>query len=96
MTKKSKIDWDNIKIRIVKADPKHSNAENPYARLSNKERETVIIATSAKIWARHIQEKLNGGAKKDKSPTKNVEPTPTEPTKPALTPPQTPPPVAAG
>ena len=54
---KTKIDWDNIKVRIVSAGREHPNEHNLYARLSNKEREQAIVSTCGRIWARHIKEK---------------------------------------
>ena len=69
MNKKSKIDWDNIKIRIVPADRDHPNAGNPYAKLSSKEREKAIVSVSAKIWIRYNRAKLSG--KQDVAATAN-------------------------
>ena len=54
---KTRIDWDNIKVRIVSAGREHPNEHNLYARLSNKEREQAIVSTCGRIWARHIKEK---------------------------------------
>ena len=54
---KIRIDWDNIKVRIVSAGREHPNEHNPYARLSSKEREQVVVSICGRIWARHIKEK---------------------------------------
>ena len=55
---KTKIDWDNIKIRLVSAGKEHPNEHNPYARFSAKEREQAVASICGRIWARHIKEKL--------------------------------------
>ena len=55
---KTRIDWDNIKVRIVSAGREHPNEHNPYARLSDNEREQAIVSMCGRIWARHIKEKL--------------------------------------
>ncbi len=55
---KSRIDWDNIKIKIVSADKEHPNELNPYAKLSAKEREQAIVSVCGRIWVRSIKEKL--------------------------------------
>ena len=55
---KARIDWDNIKVRIVSAGREHPNEHNPYARLSDNEREQAIVSMCGRIWARHIKEKL--------------------------------------
>ena len=55
---KIRIDWDNIKVRIVSAGREHPNEHNPYARLSDNEREQAIVSMCGRIWARHIKEKL--------------------------------------
>jgi len=55
---KSRIDWDNIKIKIVSVDKEHPNELNPYAKLSAKEREQAIVSVCGRIWARSIKEKL--------------------------------------
>ena len=54
----TKIDWNNIKIRVVSVDKEHPNEHNLYARLSAKEREQAIVSICGRIWARHIKEKL--------------------------------------
>lgn len=53
--KRSKIDWNRIKIRIVPVDTDHPNERNPYAKLSPGEREKAIVSAFAKIWCRHIR-----------------------------------------
>ena len=55
---KIRIDWDNIKVRIVSVDKEHPNELNPYAKLSAKEREQAIVSVCGKIWARAMKEKL--------------------------------------
>ena len=54
---KSRIDWSTIKVRIVSADRDHPNGLNPYAGLSAKERERLMVSICGRIWARHIKEK---------------------------------------
>ena len=54
----TKIDWNNIKIKVVSVDKEHPNEYNLYARLSAKEREQIIVSICGRIWARHIKEKL--------------------------------------
>ncbi len=56
--KRSRIDWNNIKIKIVTVDKDNLNPLNPCSKLNNKEREKEILSISAKIWARAIKEKL--------------------------------------
>ena len=56
---KLKIDWSSIKVKIVSADKDHPNPGNPYATLSPKEREKMIVSLSAKIWVRHVRSKLS-------------------------------------
>ena len=56
MNKRSKIDWDNIRVKIVSADKDHPNPGNPYAGMSQLEREDRIIALCGRIWARHVRE----------------------------------------
>lgn len=55
---KPKIDWANIKIKIVAADKANLNELNPYTKVSDKEREQAIISISGRIWARAVKEKL--------------------------------------
>lgn len=55
---KPKIDWANIKIKIVVADKANLNELNPYAKVSSKEREQAIISISGRIWARAVKEKI--------------------------------------
>ena len=55
---KTKIVWDNIKVRLVSASREHPNEHNLYARLSTKEREQAIVSICGRIWARHVREKL--------------------------------------
>ena len=55
---KTKIDWDNITVRIVSAGREHPNEHNSYARLSTKEREQAMVSICGRIWARYIKEKL--------------------------------------
>ena len=52
-TKKNAIDWDNIKVTFIKADPNNPNPRNPNSKLTAEQREKKIIAIAAKIWARH-------------------------------------------
>ena len=54
---KTKIGWDNIKVTLVSAGREHPNEHNPYARLSTKERDQVVVSICGRIWARHIKEK---------------------------------------
>ena len=54
---RAKIDWDNIKVRLVSASREHPNEHNLYARLSTKEREQAMVSICGRIWARHIKEK---------------------------------------
>jgi len=54
----AKIDWNNIKIRIVSVDKEHPNEHNLYARLSAKEREQAIVSICGRIWARAMKEKV--------------------------------------
>lgn len=53
---RQKIDWDNIKIRIVPADMKNPNPLNPCSYLSGEERERQIVSICGKIWARVMRE----------------------------------------
>ena len=55
---KTRIDWDNIKVRIVSAGREHPNEHNSYVRLSAKEREQVMVSICGRIWARYIKEKV--------------------------------------
>jgi len=55
---KIRIDWNNIKIKIVPADKEYPNELNPYVKLSAKEREQAIVSVCGRIWARSIKEKL--------------------------------------
>jgi hypothetical protein len=59
MGKKSKINWENVVIRLVPPDRDNPNGQNPYVNLSPKEREKSIISTSARIWSRHIRSLLS-------------------------------------
>ena len=60
MNKRTKIDWDNIKVTLVPANKEHPNELNPYTRLSPKEREQAVVSICGRIWARHIsQNSLN-------------------------------------
>jgi hypothetical protein len=75
MQRKSRIDWNNIKVRIVPAHKDNLNKLNPYAELSAREREQSLIRIAAKIWSRHVREKIsrnngNDSAKPDVSPSK--------------------------
>lgn len=54
----SRIDWDNIKITFIKADPDNPNPLNPYSHLSPKERREEIVEICAKVWMRHCREKM--------------------------------------
>jgi len=58
MKNKIRIDWDNIKIKIVPADKEHPNELNPYGKFSAKEREQVIVSVCGRIWARSMKERL--------------------------------------
>ena len=56
MNKRNKIDWENIRVKIVSADKDHPNMGNPYAGMCHSEREECKIALCGKIWARHVRE----------------------------------------
>lgn len=58
MARKSRIDWKNIKVKIVSADTENPNPLNPYAKLSPKEREKEIVSIAARIWARAMKERI--------------------------------------
>jgi hypothetical protein len=58
MARKSKIDWDNIKITFVPADMDNPNPLNPFARMTPKERREAAISKCAEIWARIARDKL--------------------------------------
>lgn len=53
--KRTRIDWDNIKVTFVKADMDNLN---PTSHLTPAERREEIIDISASIWMRHCREKL--------------------------------------
>lgn len=55
---KTKIDWASIKIKIVAVDKANLNELNPYAKVSDKDREQAIISISGRIWMRAVKEKL--------------------------------------
>jgi len=40
----TKIDWNNIKIRVVSVGKEHPDEHNLYERLSAEEREQVIVS----------------------------------------------------
>ncbi|MCK5580752.1 MAG: hypothetical protein KAJ18_05710 [Candidatus Omnitrophica bacterium] len=61
-----RIDWDNMKVTYVYADPKNPNPRNPYAHMSPKQREKEIIKLAAKIWRRHCAEQVNKNSEVDK------------------------------
>ena len=52
------INWDNMKVTYVYADPRNPNTRNPYAHMSHKQREKEIIKLAAKIWRRHCAGKI--------------------------------------
>lgn len=52
------INWGNMKVTFVYADSKNPNPRNPYAHMSQEQREREIIKLAAKIWRRHCAEKL--------------------------------------
>jgi hypothetical protein len=55
---KPKIDWSNIKIKIVAVDKSNLNELNPYAKVSTKERDQALISICGRIWARTMKERL--------------------------------------
>jgi len=59
--KRHRIDWDNIKITIVPADPNNPNPLNPYSRMTPEEREEAQISKSAKILVRIVRDRLPAG-----------------------------------
>lgn len=62
-TKRTRIDWDNMKVTFVEADKENLNPLNLYSHMMSKQREEEIIELSAKIWMRHCWEKLESNAK---------------------------------
>lgn len=58
MARKSRIDWNKIKITIVPADKENPNHLNPYAKLTPEEREREIVCLCGRIWARAMREKM--------------------------------------
>lgn len=56
--KRHRIDWDNIKITIVPADPNNPNPLNSYSRMTPKEREEARISKSAEILVRIVRDRL--------------------------------------
>ncbi|MBU2541698.1 MAG: hypothetical protein KJ593_07325 [Candidatus Omnitrophica bacterium] len=63
MAGRNKIDWDNIKLTFIPADPDNPNPMNPSSHLSQEERREEIIDICARIWMRHCQEILESNAK---------------------------------
>ena len=53
----TKIDWSNIKIRIVSVNKEHPNEHNLYARLSTKERTEQVIVSICEQCPSHIAHK---------------------------------------
>lgn len=64
MAGKSRTDWNNIIVKIVPADKVNPNPLNPYAKLSQKEREREIISILVRIWTRITKEKISKEANK--------------------------------
>lgn len=52
--KSSKIDWENIKVNIVKANK--PNPQNPYSALTPEERREQLEALYLKIYLRIIND----------------------------------------
>ncbi len=64
--RKSKIDWGNIKVKFIRADPNDLNPMNPCSHLTPKERREELIEICAKIWMEHCnkmidEDEKNGG-----------------------------------
>ena len=55
--RKSRIDWDNIKITIVRVEDEKANSLNPCYRMTPFQRREKIVDISARIWSRHCREK---------------------------------------
>ena len=64
MGRKSRIDWNNIKITIVPADKENPNPLNPCSYLTQEEREQEIVTICGRIWARAMKEKMSKEANK--------------------------------
>ena len=67
MAGKNKIDWENIKITFIPADPDNPNPMNPCSHLSAEERREEIVEIGARIWMRHCREQLEKKAQKHAS-----------------------------
>ena len=61
MARKSRIDWDKVKIRVVPANGKNPNPHNPCSNLSPEERHRSIVSICGKIWARAMKDKMLQG-----------------------------------
>lgn len=57
-TKRTRIDWESMKVTFVEADKENPNPRNPYSHMTPAQREKEIISLSAKIWSRHCMEKV--------------------------------------
>jgi len=58
MGNRIKINWSDIRVTIMAADEDHPNAHNPYAGMSQSEREERRMALCGKIGARHINKQV--------------------------------------
>jgi len=58
MARKSKIDWNSIKISIVPANKDNFNPHNPCSMLTKNQREEEIVFIAARIWARAMKEEM--------------------------------------
>ncbi len=56
MGKRQKIDWDNIPVTVIEEGS--ANPQNPYARLSPKERTTHLRELCQTIYMRKLENQL--------------------------------------
>ena len=46
--RKGSIDWENMKVTFVPADPNNLNPRNPYSNMTSEQREREIIKLATK------------------------------------------------